>query len=82
MDDKVQITGYPTEEEVIQNLRDADCSEQMIFDFMEELHAGRQAQGVCRLRKYRQQLLEDIHVRQKRIDCLDYLLYAMKRGSQ
>ncbi len=79
---RAQIAGYQSEEEVIQNLRDAGCSEQIICDFLEELHTGRRPQSICLLRKYRQQLLEDIHIRQKRIDCLDYLLYAMKRSNQ
>ena len=31
------------------------------------------------LSAYRRKLLEQIHINQERLDCLDYLLYTMKR---
>ncbi len=89
MEEMVKAAGSQTEngmlqktdEEMIQNLRDAAGREAVIAAFLDDLHAGRQTQGISRLRTYRQQLLEDMHTGQKRIDCLDYLLYSLKKGS-
>lgn len=68
------------EEAVIQNLKDAGCSEGLIDQFQECCRQGKEKEGIRLLRKHRDTLLDAMHREQKRIDCLDYLLYQMKKG--
>ena len=35
---------------------------------------------LCRLRQHRKELLRRIHDGQRQLDCLDYLIYQVKRG--
>lgn len=70
-------------ESVLQNLMDAGCGAALITAYRaiaeqplpESLIAGRQA---CLLRGYRKELLGQLHEDQRRIDCLDHLLYQLK----
>ena len=65
---------------LIQNLRDADCDEKTITAFLAYLNDGRYAVGYPLLRKLRSRLLNIVHEEQKKIDCLDYLVYQMKKA--
>ena len=67
------------EEAILCNLRDAGCAEDTIQKFMELFHAGKMAEGLKCLAAHRRFLLEDLHVSQKRIDCLDYLVYVIRK---
>lgn len=66
------------EAEIIQNLKDAGCDEDTVSCFMECLRQGKISQEKALLAKHRKELLECVHQHQKKIDCLDYLLYKMK----
>lgn len=68
------------EEAVIQNLKDAGCSEGLIGQFQECCRQGKEKEGIRLLRKHRDALLDAMHREQKRIDCLDYLLYQINKG--
>ena len=70
---------YQTNEEIIQNLKDAGCNEQTIECFMNQLNNDRLSEGICLLNKHRCCLLTNFHQEQKRIDCLDYLIYMLQR---
>lgn len=70
------------EEAVIQNLKDAGCSEGLIGQFQECCSQGKEKEGIRLLRKHRDTLLDAMHREQKRIDCLDYLLYQIKKESE
>lgn len=63
-------------EAVRQNLLDAGCGENTIKQFFESAGADGKLQV---LRTYRKQLLESYHREAKKIDCLDYLIYAIER---
>lgn len=76
------MNGYYRYEDIIQNLKDAGCKEDAIQSFMEKLQSGKQIQGVQLLQKHRRYLLETLHKDQSRIDCLDYLLFMIKKQNK
>lgn len=63
--------------EITQNLVDASCDEETIRRFWNLIRSGRQEDALTLLRRHRQRLLECCHAQQKKIDCLDYLLYQI-----
>lgn len=64
---------------IIQNLKDAGCSAGTISDFMEDIEGGKMAEGLKLLAVHRRSLLDHLHEEQKRIDCLDYLVWQMEK---
>ena len=76
----MEING--SEQDVVQNLRDAGCSEETIEKFITELKSGREKDGLKRLAAHRKDLLDALHKEQKCIDCLDYLVYQMKKAAK
>ena len=68
-----------SEEAVIQNLRDADCDERTIAVFLDCIRNGREPESLRLLKKQRSRILDVVHSEEKKIDCLDYLMYQMKK---
>lgn len=68
-----------TEKQIEQNLLDAGCGEDFIHCFMDDLAQGKFEAGLLQLQKHRRFLLERTHEWQKKIDCLDYLIYQLKQ---
>ena len=68
------------EQAVVTNLVDAGCDNELIEQFMDLLTTGKKEAGLSLLAKHRQFLLDCYHADQKRIDCLDYLVYKMNRN--
>ena len=68
------------EQDVVTNLVDAGCDNKLIEQFMDYLKTGSKEAGLSLLAKHRRYLLDCYHADQKRIDCLDYLLYQMNRN--
>ena len=68
------------QEAVTQNLIDAGCEAPLIGAFWRLLRGGKQAEAMALLAGHRRRLLERCHAEQRKIDCLDYLLYQMERG--
>lgn len=64
---------------ILQNLKDAGCEEDMIQEFMRYEHCECRKMQLCVLAKQRKRLLENIHAEQKKIDCLDFLTYKLKK---
>lgn len=62
-------------ENIIINLRDAGCPEEVIKAFVQ---GGTTEKRLRILALYRAGLLEGIHAEQKKLDCLDYLIFKMK----
>lgn len=62
-----------------QNLVDAGCGEEMVRQCM--AFAGeRDCAGLLRvLACHRRMLLDTVHRNERRIDCLDYLVYRLER---
>lgn len=76
------MRAHDTREAIEQNLRDAGCDEECIRQFMADLDEKREQEGLKLLRKHRSKLLDAMHREQKRIDCLDYLVYEMQRANK
>ncbi len=68
-----------SEEDIIQNLKDAGCSGETISKFMENLNKGYIEEGTYLLNEHRRILLNNLHKSQRQIDCLDYLMYTLKK---
>ena len=76
------MNGYRCNEDIIQNLKDAGCEEDTILCFMDKLQAGKQKQGIQLLQKHRCRLLGNFHKGKQQIDCLDYLIYMLKKQNK
>ncbi len=57
------------------NLRDAGCDEMLIAE-LDALPST--CAKLCRLKAYRRDLLDSIHAEQKKLECLDYLIYQLR----
>lgn len=66
-------------ESVIQNLEDAGCENEMIQDFLGWFDKGQQTKQLELLEHQREYLLGRVHTDEKRISCLDYLIYQIQR---
>ena len=73
--------GHPPWEygySIVQNLKDAGCTDEMIEEFTALQDPGEKEQQLRLLFGHRKQLLDELHREQKRIDCLDYLIYQLE----
>lgn len=77
MADYISYTGA-----VVQNLKDAGCNEEVVEEFMELAEAGERQKQFKLLEKHRRTLLDKVHSKEKQIDCLDYLVFQMKKETQ
>ncbi|MDE7279664.1 MAG: hypothetical protein K2N26_08075 [Oscillospiraceae bacterium] len=66
-------------EAIIQNLRDSGCGENTIMEFVNDLNDKNFSHGLKLLKAHRNALLDELHKEQKQIDCLDYLVYKMRK---
>lgn len=64
---------------VIQNLKDAGCDSETVAQFMELGMEGNRQNQLKLLEQHRKRLLEKVHKNEKRIDCLDYLVFQMNK---
>lgn len=69
-------------EAVIQNLEDAGCEPEMIRDFLGWFDKGQQKKQLELLEHQREHLLGRVHKEEKRISCLDYLIYQIQGKQQ
>lgn len=67
---------------LVQNLKDAGCSKADILRFLQLEQEGKQREQLRLLAAHRSSLLDQLHVSQHQIDCLDYLVYRMTRKHQ
>lgn len=65
---------------VIQNLKDAGCDTGTIEEFLVLDGEGKTREQLKLLARHRQQLLDRVHREEKRIDCLDYLVYQLNKN--
>lgn len=64
---------------IYQNLKDAGCDELTTKECMSFAKSGNIEGILPILAKYRSALLSTIRCGQKQIDCLDYLIYKIKK---
>lgn len=67
-------------DKLLRNLKDAGCDEATINQYFQLQKEGRRQELYLLLSRHRALLLDQIHTSQHRIDCLDYLIYAMKKA--
>lgn len=67
------------ENAIVQNLIDAGCGQEFIAEFMEDFRKKNISKDLKLLAAHRRILLDNLHKEQKRIDCLDYLVYKMTK---
>lgn len=65
---------------VIQNLKDAGCEANQIESFLQELKKGDSKGQLDLLAQHRKILLNRVHKEERRIDCLDYLVYQIRQN--
>lgn len=66
-------------EDVVQNLKDAGCDEEKIKCFMDYAGYGDVIYCLALLEEHRRLLLEQVHLEERQISCLDYLVYKIKQ---
>lgn len=67
-----------TERLLRRNLKDAGCGAADIERFLQLGQEGKRPEQLRLLRQHRAALLDRLHVSQRQIDCLDYLIYHME----
>ena len=75
---KRETAGNPYAYTVLQNLKDAGCTDEMVEKFIALQDIDDEEQQIQLLSGHRKHLLENLHREEKKIDCLDYLLYQMQ----
>lgn len=80
MKEQIGLAAYRCEEDIVQNLKDAACDETTIRAFLQSLQGGKMLEGIRLLRAHRRCWLDELHREQKRIDCLDYLLFRLQKA--
>lgn len=61
------------------NLSDAGCSATQIVQFLELEEKQKRKEQYQLLSRQRDQLLKELHQDQYKIDCLDYMVFAMRK---
>lgn len=74
--------NYGSRQAVIQNLQDAGCTQKMVQHIMTQLEENDFEELSKLLEQHRSCLLNLIHDKEKQIDCLDYLVYQIKRNKE
>lgn len=67
------------ERALVQNLRDAGCPQAVIERFMESYGVGDMPGQIRILSGQRKRLLARVHEEQNRLDCLDHLLFQLRK---
>lgn len=68
------------EQAYYQNLIDAGCTEQAANQMLALLQSGKKGQMFKLLSEYRSELLSNLHADQRRLDCLDFFLYQIRKN--
>lgn len=64
---------------VYQNLIDSGCDSQIADQCMSYMREGKAPDMLPILKQYRSALLASVHTGQKQLDCLDFLIYRIKK---
>ena len=62
-----------------QNLADAGCSEALICRFLSLYGADKEKEALTLLAEHRKRLLDCCHAEERKIQCLDYLVYQIQQ---
>ena len=75
------MNGLTEEQLLLRNLTDAGCGAEDIERYLKLRAKGRSRRcsvSACASGK----ILDQVHESQEKLDCLDYLIYSMKRGKK
>lgn len=64
---------------IYQNLIDGGCNEETVKDFILLAKDSKYAELLPFLFQHKEELLASLHQVQKQIDCIDYLIYKLKK---
>lgn len=64
---------------VMCNLNDAGCDAQTKEKFLELHSSGKTEEELHLLQRHRKTLLDKVHKNQKKIDCLDFLIFKLQQ---
>lgn len=67
---------------LLQNLIDAGCDNNLAEEITKLLNENKTTEVMAILAKHRKSVLDNCHAEQKKIDCLDYLVYRLKKENQ
>lgn len=67
------------EAKLLRNLKDVGFDDDTIQKFLGLREDGRTGEQYRLLSLHRASLLDQVHISQQMIDCLDYLVYSMKK---
>ena len=67
---------------IYQNLVDAGCNQKTIQCCMKLAQENNVEALLSQLCMYRKHLMEQTHIYQDNIDCLDYLIYSLKKSNE
>ena len=76
------MMGLESKDAVVQNLKDAGCSSEIVKEFLYYFDEDQKDKQLDVLEKHRKQLLDSVHREEKKICCLDYLVYQIKKGKE
>lgn len=65
--------------QLIRNLKDGGCGPRQIEQFFTLREAGKFREQLRLLSRQRVSLLKRVHTAQRKVDCLDYLIFTMKQ---
>lgn len=68
--------------DIFQNLKDADCDSDLITKFFRLENEGKISEQLRLLSTHRKNLLNKLHINQKQIDCLDFLIFKIEHKSE
>ena len=75
-----EIPALPrTTQALLDNLEDAGCDSELAQRFLVLERSGQYQEQLNLLSSHRRHLLECLHREQRRIDCLDYLVYQIEK---
>ena len=66
-------------EAILRNLKDPGCDPEVIARFMACQDAGKTKDSLRVLASQRAALLDEVHASQAKLDCLDYLIYKLRK---
>ena len=68
-----------TDQALLDNLEDAGCNSQFMERFLALEQSGQYREQLRLLSDHRRRLLYCLHQEERRIDCLDYLVYQLEK---
>ena len=77
------MQNHAADQALVQNLRDAGCDGKTVARFLQLLEEeNTEQERLALINRHRDSTLDEIHLRQKQLDCLDCLRYRIQKKSQ